>query len=159
MEARRELGSTLDLLRREIASSVYSRGDKRLRFVVEDRDIFGKPASTLELSTLAPQSSQIRKESGIINVLYRLAEKEKRFILTRREQDSVIEAPDAAAYPQMEGISSFLVECYDGSKWVKTWNTELNMSLPREIRITVQIQEDGKPVEFSVMSAPRVGGL
>jgi general secretion pathway protein J len=159
MEARRELGSTIDLLRREIASSIYIRGDKRLRFVVEDRDIFGKPASNLELTALAPQSNQFRKESGIINIQYRPVEKEKRLILTRREQDSVIETAEIAAYPQMERISSFLVECYDGSKWVKSWNTDLNMALPTVIRVTVQIEEDGKPVEFSVLSAAKAVGL
>ena len=82
MESRRELGSTLDLVRREIAASVYNRGDKRLRFVVEDRDIFGKPASSLELTTLTPPSHQLHKESGLVNVRYRLAEKENRLILT-----------------------------------------------------------------------------
>jgi general secretion pathway protein J len=159
MEARRELGSTLDLVRREIDSSVYNRGDKRLRFVVEDRDIFGKPASSLELTTLAPPSHQPHKESGIVNVRYRLAEKEKRLILTRREQDSMLESAETADYPQMERISSFLVECHDGSKWVRSWNTELNMALPRKIRITVQVEEDGKPLEFSVLSAPQATGL
>jgi general secretion pathway protein J len=158
MEARRELGDTIDLLRREIASSIYNQGDKRLRFVVEDRDIFGKPASSLELTTLAPQSNQIRKESGIINVQYRLAEKDKQLILTRREQDIVTESAETATYPQMERISSFLVECYDGSAWVKSWNTQLNRNLPKVVRITVRVEEDGKPVEFSVMSAPRIAG-
>jgi general secretion pathway protein J len=159
MEARRELGSTIDLLRREIASCVYNRADKRFRFVVEDRDIFGKPASNLEFTTLAPLSSQARKESGIINVQYRLAEKEKRLILTRCEQDSMIEVAETSAYPQIERISSFLVECFDGSKWVKTWNTDLNRALPNVIRITIQVEEDGKPVEFSVLSAPKAVGL
>ena len=77
MEARRELGSTLDLIRREFAAAVYNRDDKRLRFVVEDRDNFGKPASTLELTTLTPPSGQGRKESGISAVRYRLVEKDK----------------------------------------------------------------------------------
>ncbi len=164
MEARRELGSTLDLLRREIASSAYNRADKRLLLVVEDRDIFGKPASLLVLTTLAPQSNQIRKESGIIKVQYRLQEKDSHSILTRREQDSFMaaetaESVETAAYPQMERISSFLVECYDGSKWVKTWNTDLNGALPKRIRVTVQVEEDGKVLELSVLSNPRITGL
>ena len=159
MEARRELGSTIDLLRREIAASVYNRGDKHLRFVVEDRDIFGKPASNLELTTLAPPSNQLHKESGIVTVQYCLAEKEKRLILTRREQDSVLESAETATYPQMERISSFLVECHDGSKWVRSWNTDLNMTLPKMVRITVQVEEDGKPLEFSVLSASKASGL
>lgn len=159
MEARRELGSTIDLLRREIESTVYSRSDKRLRFLVEDRDIFGKAASSLELTTLAPLSNLDRKESGIINVQYRLAEKETQLILTRREQDSVIDTADMPAYPQMERISSFLVECNDGSKWVRSWNTDLNMTLPKEVRITVYVMEDGKQVEFSMIAAPKATRL
>lgn len=57
METRRELGATLDLLRREISSAKFDRTDtqKRWRFVVEDRDNFGKPASTLELTSFAPR--------------------------------------------------------------------------------------------------------
>lgn len=159
MEARRELGGTLDLLRREIASSLYNRNDKRLSFVVEDRDNFGKPASTLELTTLAPPSDQMRSESGVINVQYSMLEKNKHYILMRREKDAQLELTTVPGYPQMEQINAFLVECYDGSKWVKSWNTALNGTLPKQVRITVQIEENGKPVEFFVYSAPKVTGL
>jgi general secretion pathway protein J len=155
MEARRELGSTLDLIRREFAAAPkIDPNDKHLRFVVEDRDNFGKPSSTLELTTLVPPGSQDRKESGISSVRYSLIEKDKRQILTRREQDVFFESPDAKAYPQMERISSFLVECYDGSKWVRSWNTAaaMNIGLPTMLRVTVQVVEDGKPVEFSVLA-------
>jgi len=155
MEARRELGSTLDLIRREFAAAVYNGDDKHLRFVVEDRDNFGKPSSTLEMTTLVPPGSQDRKESGISAVRYSLLEKDKRQILTRREQDVFFESPDAKAYPQMERISSFLVECYDGSKWVRSWDTAAAMNnnkLPTMLRVTVQVVEDGKPVEFSVLA-------
>lgn len=159
MEERRELGATLDLLRREIASTVYTRDDTRVRFVVEDRDYFSKPASNLELTTLAsPQSGQMRPESGIRAVRYEMIEKDRQTILTRREQDLFYDWQDAKPYPQMERISAFLVECYDGSKWVRTWNTELNRRLPSVVRITVQFEEDGKPVEFSVLSTPRISG-
>ena len=71
----------------------------------------------------------------------------------------MFESAETADYPQMERISSFLVECHDGAKWVRSWNTELNMALPRKIRITVQVEEDGKPLEFSVLSAPQATGL
>jgi general secretion pathway protein J len=158
MEARRELGSTLDLIRREFASAKFIRDDNSLRFIVEDRDNFGKPASSLEMTTLVPSSGQGRKESGISAVRYRLEEKEKRFILTRREQDIFFESVDAKGYPQMERISSFLVECYDGSKWVRSWDTSLNGKLPAMLRVTVNVLEDGKPVEFSVLANSRVTG-
>ena len=159
MEARRELGSTLDLIRREFAAAVYNRTDKRLRLVVEDRDNFGKPASSLELTTLIPASGQGRKESGISSVRYRLVEKDKNFILTRREQDIFFESGDAKAYPQMERISDFLVECYDGSKWVRSWDTALNNALPKMLRVTVHVIEDGRPVEFYILANSRVGSI
>jgi len=159
MEARRELGSTLDLIRREFAASIYNRGDKHLRFIVEDRDNFGKPASSLELTTLIPSSGQGRKESGISSVRYRLVEKDKNFILTRREQDIFFESGDAKAYPQMERISDFLVECYDGSKWVRSWDTALNNALPKMLRVTVHVIEDGRPVEFYILANSRVGSI
>lgn len=170
MEARRELGSTLDLIRRECAAATYKSGDKLLRFVVEDRDNFGKPASTLEFTTRIPRSSQGRKESGVIDVWYRMIDKDAQQILARREQDiffTTVDTKDATDvtvkdakgyYPQMERISSFLVECYDGSKWVKSWDTALNGKLPQMVRITVQVEEAGKPAEFSALAPIRVSG-
>lgn len=160
MEARRELGATLDLLRREFASAQFASDDKRLRFVVEDRDNFGKPASNLELTTLAPPSGEPRRESGIINVQYRIAEKDKRLILTRREQDVFLDSVTVPVYPQMERISAFLVECYNGpnSKWLRSWDAALYGRLPDMLRITVQVEEQGRPVEFTVYSKPEVPG-
>jgi len=157
MEARRELGGTLDLIRREFTAAVYNRDDKRLRLIVEDRDNFGKPASTLELTTLAPPAGQGRKESGVIAVQYRMVDKDQQRILTRREQDIFFESADAKGYPQMERISDFLVECYDGSKWVRSWDTALNNALPAMLRVTVHVVEDGTPVEFSVLANSSVG--
>ena len=158
MESRRELGATLDLIRREVSSVMFKldKADKRLRFVVEDRDNFGAQSSTLELTTLAPPTLLDRSESGIVTVKYQIAEKDKKLILTRQERDLFSEETAVPAYPQMEQISSFLVECYDGSKWVKSWDTAINNRLPASVKITVQIEEEGRLVPFSMLSAPRV---
>lgn len=158
MEARRELSSTLDLIRREFAAAAYNQNDKRLRFVVEDRDHFGKPASNLELTTQTPSSGFGRKESGIVAVRYRMVDVDQQRMLTRREQDIFFESPDAKGYPQMERISSFLVECYDGSKWIRSWDTALNGALPKILRVTVQVDEDGRQVEFSALAPFRSNG-
>lgn len=164
MEERRELGNTLDLLRREIDSALYTSTDQRLKFIVEDRDNFGQAASNLELTTLAPPPPLGGgfKESGVIDVQYSMVEQEnQQLILTRKEQDILLVSTTTTvpAYPQMERISSFLVECSsDGTTWVKSWDTALNGKLPKLVRITVQVEEQGKPVEFSVYAAPRVTG-
>jgi len=164
IESRRELGATLDLIRREVAATLYRPADKRLHLVVEDRDLFGKPSSTLEFTTLMPASAGSRKESGIALVRYQMndqqvtVDKTKPRILTRREQDLLFDLPDLQAYPQMERISSFLVECYDGSKWVKTWDTKLIPRLPSMLRITVQVEENGALLDFSMLAPLRVNG-
>lgn len=157
MEARRELGATLDLLRREIAAALISGSDKRLHFVVKDRDNFAKPASILELTTLAlPQTTQVIRESGIRTVRYEMLEKKGQSILTRREQDLFFDLQNVRPYPQMERISGFLVECYDGTKWLKSWDSSLNNGLPSMVRVTVQFEEQGRTEEFSVLATPRV---
>jgi len=159
MESRRELGATLDLIRREVSSATFNRTDKRLRFVVEDRDNFGASSSTLELTTLAPPIGQNRSESGIVIVGYRIEEKDKKRTLTRQERDLFSEDAKIYSYPQMEQISSFLVECSnDGKNWVKSWDTAINLRMPSSVRVTVQVEEEGKPVQFSVLSAPVVKG-
>jgi len=127
--------------------------------VVEDRDNFGAPSSILELTTLAPPAGQSRSESGIVAVTYRMVEKDKKRTLTRQERDLFSEEGTTPYYPQMEQISSFLVECNDGSKWVKSWDTAINGALPKSVRVTVQIEEEGKQVEFTTLSVPRVNGI
>ena len=156
MESRRELGATLDLIRREVSASQFNRTDKRLKFIVEDRDSFGMPSSSLEFTTLAPPAEQGRKESGIVTVTYRVVEKNKKRILTRQERDLFSEETTAPMYPQMEQLTAFQVECYDGSKWVKSWDTVINGALPKRVRVTVRVDDEGKTVEFSTISAPRV---
>jgi general secretion pathway protein J len=162
MESRRELGATLDLIRREVSSAQFDRTvDKQhlLKFVVLDRDNFGAMASILELTTLAPPDGRTRSESGIVVVKYQMANKDKKRILTRQERDLFSEESTTPAYPQMEQINAFLVECYDGSKWVKVWDTAINGALPKDVRVTVQVEEEGKPVQFTTLSVPRVNGL
>ncbi|MRR38710.1 prepilin-type N-terminal cleavage/methylation domain-containing protein, partial [bacterium] len=86
-EQQRELRGTFDLLRREIDSAFYRANDRRLRFVVEDRDVFGKPASTLELVTVVPPSADERPGSDLALVKYGVKEKERRLVLTRQAAD------------------------------------------------------------------------
>ncbi|MBC7963488.1 MAG: prepilin-type N-terminal cleavage/methylation domain-containing protein [Steroidobacteraceae bacterium] len=169
MESRRELGATLDLIRREVSSAMFKTNSANelhpLKFVVEDRDNFGAPASTLTLTTLAPPTSGLTHgESGILIVTYRVVEKDKKLSLRRQERDLFSEESIVIDFPQMEQISSFLVECYDGSKWVKSYDSALYNSLPKNVaggggsvRVTVQFVEEGKPVEFTMLSTPRIG--
>lgn len=155
MEARRELRSTLDLLRREINSAVYSRNSKLLHFVVEDRDVFGKPASTLAFTAIAPPQAGGQTVSDQLDLKYEILEQGEKLILARRAKD-LYHTAEPSRYPQMESLEGFLVECRTGDKWVRSWDSTLNLGLPKAVRITITVREGEKPAAYSILAAPRI---
>ena len=155
MEARRELRTTLDLLRRELNSALYSRNNKRLHFSVEDRDIFGKPASLLSFTAIAPPQPGGQVVSDQVDLKYEILERDKKLILSRQAKD-LYHAGEPARYPQMESIEGFLVECQNGDKWVKSWDSAINTGLPKAIRITVTVPDGEKSALYTVLATPRI---
>ncbi len=156
MEARREISTTLDQLRRELSAALFIKTNSRLHFVVEDRDFFGKPASTLDFTWLAPPLGGSLPASDQVRAVYKVLEKEKKLLLTRQANDIYLTV-EPLPYPQMKELEGFLVECYDGAKWVRTWDTALNFSgLPKAVRVTLMVKEGEKTVGFSAVATPRV---
>ncbi|HEY6838180.1 MAG TPA: type II secretion system protein GspJ [Geobacteraceae bacterium] len=159
-EASRELRTTVDTLRREIAAACYKSpadpAKPRYFFVVEDRDFFGKPASTLTMTTFAPPASGAFPSSDQMAVAYRPVAKDKVMALTRQAKVLDFDVKQPLVYPQMEELESFLVECYDGSKWVRSWDARLNNGLPKQVRVTVTVREGDKSMAFVALATPRV---
>lgn len=156
MEERRELRTTLDLLRCEINSVLYRRDNKRLHFSVEDRDLFGKPASVLAFTSIAPPQTGGQIVSDQMDVRYEIVERGKQMILSRQAKD-LYHSGEALRYPQMESIEGFLVECQNGDKWVRSWDTAINMGLPKAVRVTVSVKDGDKTVSYTVLAVPRIG--
>jgi general secretion pathway protein J len=158
MEARRELSMTLDMLRNELASATFTRNNKRYHFVVEDRDLFGKPASTLEFTTITQPNDDTVPTSDMVVVKYAPKDTAGRMSLMRQASDIYLNVKPFS-YPQVDEIEGFLVECYDGSKWVKSWDTALNAGgLPRGVKITLRVREGGMPMDFTTFAIPRING-
>lgn len=159
MESRRELCGTLDLLRREIAAAYFTGTNtsrkKPLFFIVEDRDIFGKPASILNFTCIVPPRNGSLPSSDQREVTYRLVEHDKKLVLTRQEKELYSDAK-VPEYPQMEELEGFLVECDNGGKWVKNWDTTLNSKLPTAVRITIRLKEGDGFTSFSAIASPKV---
>ena len=132
--------------------------DKRSHFVVEDRDYFGKPASTLDFTMISSPRSDSIPASDQAQVIYRGVEKDKKLVLARQERELFATA-DPLPYPQMRDLEGFLVECYDGGKWVRTWDTSasLNSRLPNAVRVTLSVKVGEKTVNFSTIARPRIG--
>ncbi len=155
MESLRETAATLAQLRREISSALYRREDKRLFFVVEDRDQFGKPASNLTFTTLGMTRSGDSPSSDLREVSYRPREKEGRLLLARSEKELFFKI-EPQQYPQMEELEGFLVECDDNGKWVRSWDTTLNGKLPDAVRITLTVKEGEKTLSYRAFIRPRL---
>lgn len=154
MEQQRALRNTIDLLRREISSTLYRPEDKALRFQVLDRDFYGKPASSLKLATIAP--SQDGEVSDQIVVQYRPEQQGDRILLARSSRDyfqNETDRPDS--YPLLERLEGFLVECHDGSRWLKTWDSDLVKGLPKQVRITVTVPDGNRQVSFRLLATPK----
>ena len=160
----RELRTTLDALRRQLASA-YFRGPvssedpdhPRFRFVVEDRDFYGKPASTLAFTTIAPPAvGETQPVSDQMLVEYRPVAKENGMRVTVRKRDVYMEGETPPTYVQMEDVQGFLVECFDGTKWVRSWDARLNSGLPKQVRVTVTLSRGEKDASYSAIVFPRV---
>lgn len=169
MAERRELSTTLDQLRRELSAVYFTaqpqgsspptgvdQQDTRLHFVVEDRDYFGKPASAVDFTALAPSRSGDPPASDQVRIRYRVMENDKKLRLMRLEKDRYVTV-DPLPYPQLEDMEGFLVECSpDGTKWVKTWDTAINHGLPRYVRVTIRVKEGENTVTLSAIATPMV---
>lgn len=156
MEERRALRETLDTLRRELSGAWFRRDNQHLRFVVEDRDHFGKPASRLAFATMAPPAPPGMPVSDQVAVTYSVVEKGEQLTLARSSQGVQLDE-EPLDYPQMENIEGFLVECSaDGSKWVRSWDTGINGTMPKAVRVTLQLRENGRTVGYTTMATIRI---
>lgn len=156
MEQRREIRETLDMLRRELSSAWTRPGKPATSFVVEDRDQFGKPASRLVYTTIAPPVAGGLAVSDQLAVEYAAMPVGETLMLSRAVQD-LHKGSKPLTYPQMEQIEGFLVECSpDGTKWVKSWDSAINTTLPKAVRITLQVREGGGIVGYSTLATLRM---
>ncbi|HEX9022362.1 MAG TPA: type II secretion system protein GspJ [Geobacteraceae bacterium] len=156
IDERRELSVTLDQLRRELSSAFYRSTNNRLHFIVEDRDYFGKPASTLDFTAIVPPRIGRQPLSDQVQLVYSGVGKDNILQLKRQEKD-LYHTLDPFPYLQMEAVEGFLVECYDGSKWVRTWDTTMNGgTLPQCVRVTISLKEGEKTTDFSTIAILRL---
>jgi len=166
--ARRELSTTLGTLRNELSSTFFLSGasppaggaagsnpGQNLQFVVEDRDSFGNPASLLQFTAVTPPPIGSAPCSDVEAVRYAVQEKEGALTLTREAKDLYLQTK-SVPYPVIDNIEAFLVECYDGSKWVKTWDTAVSGTnrLPDFVRVTVTLKGGEK---FPLVASPGFG--
>lgn len=158
MEERRAIRETLDMMRRELSSAWIRPGKPLTSFLVEDRDQFGKPASRLAFTTIALPIAGGHAVSDQLAVEYAALPNGESLILKRSAQD-LHKSAKPAPYPQIEMIEGFLVECSpDGTKWVKSWDSAINGTLPKAVRVTLQVTDRRSTVGYSALATIRTAG-
>ena len=144
-----EARKALDILKRELDAAVY-RGDDALTLLkIQDRDIYGKQTTLLTFTTFSPL------RPGLSRISYYVEEKDKRLCLFKKVS-SLSEADATEGIDIIEDLASFTVEAQYNDTWVKTWDTDINKSVPDEIRISLSFMAKGREVTFFDVSLPRV---
>jgi general secretion pathway protein J len=142
-----ELRALADVMRMEIEGALVPR-DGRNPFVLKDRDIYGKRASELHLSTF----SSTRR--GTARVAYSVKEDEERLVLMKSLGGASVSGDTVMEAEALEELVSFSVEAREGGRWVRTWKNE---SLPEEVRVTVVIPVGGRELTITQAMRPKVG--
>lgn len=148
-----EARTTLDYMRREIESALFSPEQAYTSFKLEDRDIYGRQASRLAFTTQTPTTM------GLVSVTYYINESDRKFTLMKElrrpfgKPSTEIEPEDIA-----EEIDFFMVEVRgaDG-KWVKTWDATTSGKLPEEIKITIGVKIKERVVSLFEFASPMTG--
>ncbi len=164
-----EVRTVLDFMRREIEGALLKNpqpsnpdnNNNQTAFVIEDRDIFGKPASRLHLTAFS------FKGSGLNEISYYVQEKDEALILVKTESPLFTLSTDKSqtkALPSrgytlemIEGIEGFTVEMLFNNKWIKTWDTEETGTLPEIVRVSIEFDDKGKKVKLTEYARPRLG--
>jgi len=145
-----EARKAIDLMRCELEASFFHGAEEGTLLKVEDRDFFGRQASTLSFtafSTLRP---------GISRISYLVEPQDRKLHLLKRVE-SIYRKNAEEAVEILEGLESFSVEVrYDG-KWVKTWDTAISVEIPEEIRVSMTVAVKERTITLSEISRPMTG--
>lgn len=150
----------VDTLKRELESVRYSGDNAFYVFKMNDRDFYGRQASSLTMTTTTPLMK------GLAKINYAVEERDGRLVITK----SMVSAfsPEAAEnkvenrVDLVEDIESFTLQAKYQDTWVKTWDSSLSENAPDEVKITLTMrmksnkEEASSAVPFSVFETAKV---
>ncbi len=149
-----ETRTVLDIIRREIESSKFegnfSKEATFTPFSFKDKDIFGKTASELTLTSFSFRGS------GLNLISYFVKEEDGVLKLFKQESPALQES-DGYSLEMINGIESFTVETLHEKNWVKVWDAQEAKKLPDMMRVTIEFDANGKTVSLREYAKPVVG--
>lgn len=151
-----ETRTALDIMRREIEGAILKNpGAKKdtknsTVFDIRDRDIFGKNASTLDLTAFSFRGGKVD------TISYFVKETNGTLELMKSVTPS-ISGRGSYTIGMIEDIEGFSAEILYNNKWVGTWTGSSTGKLPDMVRLTIQFDDNGKKVTLSEYARPRIG--
>ncbi len=151
-----EVRTALDIMRREIESSLLKNPEVeddsilKASFIIEDRDVFGKSTSSLDLTAFSFRGS------GLSTVSYFVKPVEKTLNLLKTEKPTSTKS-EGYTMDIIEGIESFSIETLFNDRWVKTWDTKNTGELPDVVKISIEFDNNGQIVRLTEYARPKVG--
>jgi general secretion pathway protein J len=135
-----EARAFLDILTREIESTHYFEDNVYCLFKIDDRDFYGRQASTLTLTTSSPLLK------GLARINYTVEEKDGILAVTKSMNSAFSKAGGDNRIDLLDDIESFELQAKYGDQWVKTWDSALTRNVPEEVRIalTIRIKKSGE---------------
>jgi hypothetical protein len=144
-----ESRKAIDILRRELDSTFYSKEDSNTFLKIEDRDIYGKQAAKLTFTTF----STLRP--GLSMISYYIEDKDGKLNLFKKVE-SPYSKEETEGVDIIEDMEAFIIEAKCNDRWVKTWDTGITKSKPDEIRISLSIMIKGNKMTLFDVSQPKV---
>lgn len=130
-----ESRAVLDIMKKELESSLFTRDKAYTLFKLNDRDFHGRQASQLNFtafSNLIP---------GVSKIHYIVDEDKGKLVLKKNIASAYTKSQ--ASIPKyidlIENIEAFTIEVKYRDRWIKTWDSSLTNDIPDEVRIALKI--------------------
>jgi general secretion pathway protein J len=146
-----ECRMTLDTIGREMDSVLYTPANRNSLFKIEDRDFFGKPASSVSFTSFSPLIP------GLSLISYYAEEKDGVLTVYKKIRNASEKGGDPEAVEVVDNAEAFAVEVMYQGKWVKTWDASETGRVPERIRVTIKIMMKDRPVTLYETATPRIG--
>ncbi|MGO9138729.1 MAG: prepilin-type N-terminal cleavage/methylation domain-containing protein [Syntrophales bacterium] len=136
-----ETRAFVDTLKREIESSLYSRDRSYCIFKIDDRDFYGRQASSLTVTSSTPLIK------GLAKIKYRVEERNGSLVITKSMASAFSQETEDNAVDLLEDIESFALQAKYQDNWVGMWDSSLTKSVPEEVKIMLTVRMKDKEEE------------
>ena len=150
-----EARAFVDTIKREIESGFYSKDISYTVFKMDDRDFYGRQASSLTMTSSSPLIK------GLASINYAVEERNGTLVITKNMASALSPAKEISRMDLLEDIESFTLQAKYQNAWVKTWDSSLTNNTPDEVKIilTMRLQnrkEDKNALPFSLFETARL---